>query len=86
MFTYFWETGRDRVWAGEGQRERETQNLKRLQALSAQSPTQGSNSQLTSLEIMTWAEVGSLTNWAIQVPQCLFPTTAEQLAVNIFVD
>ena len=39
MFTYFWD--RDRAWAGEGQRERETQNPKQAPGseLSAKSPT-----------------------------------------------
>ena len=38
---------RDRAWMGEGQRERETQNLKQAPGseLSAQSPTRGSNSR-----------------------------------------
>ena len=46
MFIYF-EGERDRVQAGEGQRQRETQNLKQtpVSELSAQSPTWGSNSQ-----------------------------------------
>ena len=46
-FIHFWETERDRVQAGEGQRERETQNLKEAPGseLSAQSPTRGSNSR-----------------------------------------
>ena len=39
---------RERTQAGEGQRERETQNLKQSPGseLSAQSPTWGSNSQI----------------------------------------
>ena len=43
MFIYFWE--RDRVWAGEEQRERETQNLKQAPGseLSAKSRTPGLN-------------------------------------------
>ena len=51
-----------------GQREKETQNLKQAPSseLSAQSSTQGSNPQR---EIMTWAEVGRLTDWATQAPQ-----------------
>ena len=46
------ETETDRVLVGEGQRERETQNLKQAprSELSAQSPKQGSNSR--TLEIM----------------------------------
>ena len=45
VYFHFWE--RDRAWVGEGQRERETQNLKQAPGseLSAQSPTQGSNSR-----------------------------------------
>ena len=49
MFIYFWqrERERDRAWAGEVQRERETQNPKQAPGseLSAQSPTRGSNSR-----------------------------------------
>ena len=42
---FIFETERDRAWAGEGQRERETQNRKQVPGseLSAQSPTRGSN-------------------------------------------
>ena len=36
MFIYFWNRERDRAWTGEGQRERETQNRSRLQALRCQ--------------------------------------------------
>ena len=53
---------RETVWAGEGQREREIQNLK--QAL-------GSGLEPTDSEIMTCDEVGCLTDWATQVPQGL---------------
>ena len=44
-FLFIFET--DRAQEGEGQRERETQNLKQAPGsqLSAQSPTQGLNSQ-----------------------------------------
>ena len=44
-FIHFWETERDRVWEGEEQRERETQNVKQAPGSEppAQSPTQGSN-------------------------------------------
>ena len=69
MFIYFWERERER--AEEGQIERETQNPKqapgsRLQAASTE-PEEGL--ELTNYKTMTWAEVGRLTNWAIQVPQ-----------------
>ena len=47
MFIYFWETERDRVGMGEGQRVRETQNLKQAAGfeLPAQSLTRGPNPQ-----------------------------------------
>ena len=58
------ERERDRVWAGEGQRERETQNPKQAPGseLSAQSPTQGSNSQT----VRSWPEP--------KPPRCPFNT------------
>ena len=42
---YLFLRDRDRMWVGEGQRDRETQNLKQAPGseLSAQSPTRGSN-------------------------------------------
>ena len=53
---------------GEGQRDRETQKLKQAPGseLSAQSPNAWL--KLSDHEIMTWAEVGRLTDWATQVP------------------
>ena len=56
MFIYFWD--RDRAWVGEGLRERETQNPKQAPGseLSAQSPTQGSNSQT----VRSWPEPKSV--------------------------
>ena len=53
------------AWMGEGQRERETQNLKQASGseLSAQSPTQGSNSWI----VRSWPEPKSdTTDWATQ--------------------
>ena len=50
MFIYFdGQEGRDKVQAGEGQREKETQNPKQASGseLSAQSPMWGSNPQTT---------------------------------------
>ena len=51
MFLFTFETERDTAWAGERQRERETQNPKQAPGseLSAQSPMQGSNSQTMKL-------------------------------------
>ena len=50
------------------ERERETQNPKQTPGSkgSAQSPDTGL--KLTNHEFMTWAEVGSLTDWATRVP------------------
>ena len=61
------ETERDRAWAREGQRERETESKagSRLWAVSAQPNAQP---KFMNREIMTWAEVGHWTNWATQAP------------------
>ena len=69
-FIYFWETETEHKW-GEGQREKETESKagSRLWAVSTE-PNVGL--ELTNHEIMTWAEVGRLTDWATQAPQCLF--------------
>ena len=52
---------------GEGQREGDTEPEagSRLQAVSTE-PDAGL--ELTDPEIMTWAEVGHLTDWATQAP------------------
>ena len=68
MFIYFWETEKDTAWAREGrEREADTESKagSRLWAVSTE-PVAGLG--ITSYEIMTWAKVGSLTNWATQVP------------------
>ena len=54
MFICFWERERDRAWAGEGQRERETQNPKQAprSQLSAHNLTWGSDSQT----VRSWPE------------------------------
>ena len=58
---------------GGAEREKETQNLKLAPGseLSAQSRMQGWNSRVH--DIMTWAEVGRLTDWATQAPLKYFP-------------
>ena len=69
MFIYFWDRDRQSMKRGEGQREREgdteSEAGSRLWAVSTE-PDAGL--ELTDLDIMTWAEVGRLTDWAIQVP------------------
>ena len=64
---YIWERQRETVSEQGRGRERQTQNPKQASGseLSTQSPTWGLNSQA---EIMTWAEVRHLTDWATQVP------------------
>ena len=64
MFIYF---DRDRVRMGEGQREGDTESEtgSRLWAVSTE-PDAGL--KLTDRKIMTWAEVGRLTDWATEVP------------------
>ena len=68
MFIYFWETEKDSM-SGRGQRHREGdpeyEAGSRFWAVSTE-PDAGL--QLTNREIMTWAEVGRLTDWATQAP------------------
>ena len=65
---FIFEIGRDRAWTGEGQREGDTESEtgSRLWAFSTE-PDAGL--ELTDREIMTWAEVGCLTDWATQAPR-----------------
>ena len=69
-FIYFWETEWDKAWAGEGERQKETQNLKQApgseQVVSTE-PDVGLKP--TNCEIMTWAEVRRSTDWATEAPQ-----------------
>ena len=57
------------LWAGEGHRERETQNPKQAPGSELVSTEPDTGLELTDREIMTWAEVGRLTDWATQAPQ-----------------
>ena len=63
IYSYF-----ERVWVGEGQRERETQNPKQTSGSEPSSTEPDAGLELTDREILTWAEVGSLTDWVTQVP------------------
>ena len=66
MFVYFW--GRERQSMGEGQREGDTESEEGSRHWVVRTePDVGL--ELTSREIMTWAEVGRLTDWATQVSQ-----------------
>ena len=63
---FIFETERDREWMGEGQTERETQNPK--QAPGSELSAQSKGLKPRNREIMTWAKVGHLTDWATQAP------------------
>ena len=67
MFIYFWDRERQSM-TGEGQREggTESETGSRLWAVSTE-PDAGL--ELTDREIVTWAEVGLLTDWATQAPR-----------------
>ena len=53
---------------GGAEREGETQNPKQTPGLRAVGTEPDAGLKLTSCEIMTWAEVRCLTDWATQVP------------------
>ena len=69
MFIHFWETERQNTsGAGgraEGKEDTESEAGSRLRAVSTE-PDAGL--EFTDREIMTWAEVGGLTDWATQAP------------------
>ena len=62
---YFWE----RVRAGEGQREEEDAESEAGSRLWAVSTDPGVGLKLMDWDIMTWAKVGHLTDWAPWAPQ-----------------
>ena len=68
MFVYFWERECVCPWAGEGQRERETEDPSpsKLWAYSRE-PDKGL--ELSNWDILTETEVRGLTDWVTQVPQ-----------------
>ena len=67
MFIYFWDIERQSMNGGGSDREGdpESETGSRLWAVSTE-PDAGL--ELTDREIMTWAEVGRLTDWATQAP------------------
>ena len=70
---FIFDRERQSVSRGEAEREGdpESEAGSRLWAVSTE-PNAGL--ELTSLEIMTWAAVGCLTDWATQAPQDWFLT------------
>ena len=74
MFIYFWEREREHErgqWGAGAERKGDTESEagSRLWAVGTE-PNAGL--ELVNCEIMTWAEVGCLTDWATQAPQILF--------------
>ena len=71
MFIYFWDRERQSMNRGGAEREGDTEPEmgSRLWAVSTE-PDPGL--QPTNHEIMTWAEVGRLTDWATQAPLFYF--------------
>ena len=69
-FIYFWDRERQSMNGGGSERDGDTESEtgSRLWAVSTE-PDAGL--KLTYREIVTWAEVGRLTDWATQVPQGL---------------
>ena len=69
IFIYFWDRERQSMSGGGAEREGdiESEAGSRLWAISTE-PDAGL--ELTDCEIVTWAEVGHLTDWATQAPLC----------------
>ena len=68
---------------GRGRERRRHRMWSRLQALSCQHmPDAGL--ELTDCEIMTWAKVSCLTNWATQAPLCSFRDQFSELLLIDF--
>ena len=65
MFIHFWE--KESVSKGGAERRGDTESEagSRLRAVS---PDPDVGPELTNREIMTWAEVGRLPDWAVQAP------------------
>ena len=65
MFIYFWDRERHSMSREGTERDIECEAGSRLWAVSTEPNT---GLELTNCEIMTWAEVGRLTDWATQAP------------------
>ena len=66
-FIYFWDTERQSMSGAGAEREGDTESEadSRLWAIS---PEPDAGLKLRDREIVTWAEVGRLTDWATQAP------------------
>ena len=67
MFIYFWDRERQSMNGGGSEREGDTES-ETGSTLWAVSTEPDAGLELTDREIVTWAEVGHLTNWATQAP------------------
>ena len=70
MFIYFWERKTDSV-SGEGAEREGNTESEAGSGLWAVSTEPDAALELMNCKIMTWAEVGHLTNWATQAHQNL---------------
>ena len=68
-FVYFWETESISRRGAERKRERERQNPKQAPGSVSAEPNTGR--EPAEHEIMAWAKVGHLSDWATQAPQTL---------------
>ena len=67
MLIYFWDRERQSMSGGGAERGEDTESEAgfRFPAVSTEPNT---GLKLTSCDIMTWAEVGRLTDWVTQMP------------------
>ena len=69
VFIYFWERDKQSVGREGREREGETENQSEASSrLWAVSTEPDAELELTDCEIMTWAEVRRLTDWATRAP------------------
>ena len=69
MFIHFWERERERESMSREEAERGDTEYEAGSRLWAVSTEPNVGLEATKCEIMMWAEVGCLTNWATQAPQ-----------------
>ena len=81
MFIYFWDRERQSMNGGGAEREGNTESEagSRLWAIS---PGPDAGLELTDREIVTWAEVGRLTDWATQAPLAIYFKTKYTLLLQ----
>ena len=88
MFIYFWDRERQSMNEGGSEREGDTES-EAGSSLWAVSTEPDTGLELTNCEIMTWAKVRCLTDWATQAPLiyfliCLFWITNRIIHVIVY--